>query len=1509
MFVNRLLRGIGLRLMKRSHIGRYELHSQLGQGGMGTVYKCRDPRIDRWVAVKSITVRDSRQRDRFQQEIKAAGSLNHPNITQIYDVGEEGDLAFIVMELVEGDTLASRLSSPVPWRETIGLLLPVCQALAYAHEQGVIHRDVKPSNILVSSQGQVKLTDFGVARLEAALRRVTEPGSTVGTPLYTAPEQIENKTVDGRADIFSLGIVLFELVTGSHPFAGESMAQVVYRITQPEPADLEPLAARSPPAVVDLVGCALSKDPDARFRNAHKMAAALEACLELPATDSLPVSLSHSARPSAEGPASGLRLDVVSNLPLSPAEEALIRSDFAGCDRVYLEREFKGGYSGARVLLVTPFRSGRRLIHVVIKIDTPAAVKREWEAYRRYVQDRLPLITARRPESPHYAEDAELALLRYTFAGELGDVSPESLRTYYAKHSGQDVADLLDEWLFQGFGRKWWLQRSSEDFMLRWEYDRLLPVNLVLEPQESAGETSLALVARRVDAHTCRALKVGQLVQIQGFEVEDVHAAQGEITLQASSPSGRAAYPIRVRVAGLDADQIAYRVGQDIPFLIGKVTATRHDLLLGLAEPALPGQSFDQKTMAIGASIYPNPLYDYEMLLDQRVAAMVSIIHGDMNLENVLVTPPSGPVWLIDFATTRKGHNLYDFIRLETEVITHLLPQTGVGLDAAVCLVQALHQPQPHARQLPAELQKAFVVLAAVRHMARACLHNPESWDEYYLGLVIALLGALKFKTLDDPARRVALAAAAALRGLITIPALQITPPLDMLTPTPSRARPKVLVAGLGVLLLALLVGLGFWFWGGGRAPLDDPAPPPAASVPEMAAVTSSLTPTGAPTSTSPATLTLSLPDQGRGIANGSLDIHSGPGSNYPVLDSVPKGNPVQVTGRSVDGEWWQIAHPRALVGYGWVLAEFVELEEPVNLPVVLASPPPTATRTSTITSTPSDTPAPTKTRTPPARTTPGLSQLPNVSVEDFDAYDNNLLRQTYSVNNAWDKNDLVIEVTSLADATDRGQVLAMVYDIRATAPDNYVGVERTLQATENLSDYSAVQFWVRNDATPRDLIFQWREAPARDGEAWKARIRLEPGDTSLVEIPLSAEYFIWADWSTAGNGQMDLDQVSYYSFFIEQVQPGSGVIYVDSLELVPKAPPSSPQPATPECQMNPAPEFGVLWESYGSELGCATGPLYITPFIAEEAFEGGHLIWRKDTDDVYVIYDRRRDGTVLLAGTWELPPWKWKGEDPAGIGLSPPPGLVEPVRGFGWLWRTHLGGADGPLGWALEEEYGSEYEGRVQSFERGLAFKGSEPQVHALLEDGRFFAASSIEAQPAQLPSICQDTGFRPDPIFAPAWVALGAGECPMGYPLGPATTDRNYAKQFFERGFMFWWDAPQTPQPIWMVHTPDPLASSGDTWSRYEDAWDPTQPEYPLPCPEAGSPLGPKAGFGYTWCVRPGVKDMVGMPLEAEFGSGDVFPRGAVQFFQGGVMIENPADRQVWVLVDGGGWRRFNY
>jgi hypothetical protein len=151
---------------------------------------------------------------------------------------------------------------------------------------------------------------------------------------------------------------------------------------------------------------------------------------------------------------------------------------------------------------------------------------------------------------------------------------------------------------------------------------------------------------------------------------------------------------------------------------------------------------------------------------------------------------------------------------------------------------------------------------------------------------------------------------------------------------------------------------------------------------------------------------------------------------------------------------------------------------------------------------------------------------------------------------------------------------------------------------------------------------------------------------------------------------------------------------------------------------------FIDLWQGYRQLLGCPVTVQQTIPSMAEEIFQGGHMFWRSDTDELYVVQDRQRDGVELSEGTWQTnPAWKWDGSYPEGVGMSPPPGLYEPVRGFGWVWRNHLGAADGPMGWALDKEYGFNNTGQVQVFEQGLMFKGSSPKVYVLLNRGDFYA------------------------------------------------------------------------------------------------------------------------------------------------------------------------------------------
>lgn len=279
----------GPNLADLKRLGRYEIQGVLGQGAMGMVFKGLDPAIDRMVALKTIRIgvgmnpaQTAELRERLVREAKAAGKLSHPNIVTIYDVGAENDLDYIAMEYLEGTTLEDliRKQTVMNFRIVAKMLHQVCSALEYAHKMGIVHRDVKPANIMVLDGFDVKVTDFGIARFESGGMSMTQTGIAMGTPYYIAPEQLRGETVDRRCDIFSLGVVAYELLTRKRPFDGQNISSLIYSITQTNPdppSKLDPVV----PGLFDFViSKALAKDPRQRYQTAEEMGKDLEAFVE-----------------------------------------------------------------------------------------------------------------------------------------------------------------------------------------------------------------------------------------------------------------------------------------------------------------------------------------------------------------------------------------------------------------------------------------------------------------------------------------------------------------------------------------------------------------------------------------------------------------------------------------------------------------------------------------------------------------------------------------------------------------------------------------------------------------------------------------------------------------------------------------------------------------------------------------------------------------------------------------------------------------------------------------------------------------------------------------------------------------------------------------------------------------------------------------------------------------------------------------------------------------------------
>lgn len=250
-------------------IGRYEILDEIGRGAMGTVYRARDPLIERTVAIKTVPISQLRQEgteaeSRFLREAQSAGRLSHPNIVTIYDVGEADGLAYIAMEHLSGKTLRALMNNgPMPLDLVLETAAQMAEALAFAHEHGVIHRDVKPANVVITNQhGRIKLTDFGIAHL--ANSDHTHDGQMLGSPRYMSPEQAMGREVDGRSDIFSLGAVMYEMLTGHYAFDGDNLPAIVYRVVNETPFSAAVLRPQIPAALNDLLMRMLSKKPEAR---------------------------------------------------------------------------------------------------------------------------------------------------------------------------------------------------------------------------------------------------------------------------------------------------------------------------------------------------------------------------------------------------------------------------------------------------------------------------------------------------------------------------------------------------------------------------------------------------------------------------------------------------------------------------------------------------------------------------------------------------------------------------------------------------------------------------------------------------------------------------------------------------------------------------------------------------------------------------------------------------------------------------------------------------------------------------------------------------------------------------------------------------------------------------------------------------------------------------------------------------------------------------------------------
>ena len=290
--------------VEKPMLGRYQVEKELGKGAMGVVYLGKDPKIGRVVAIKTMALSQEFEADeltevkeRFFREAETAGRLSHPNIVTIYDAGEEHDLCYIAMELLKGKDLVpyTKPGATLPLEKVVSIVARVADALGYAHKQNVVHRDIKPANVMYELEADiVKVTDFGIARITDSSK--TKTGMVLGTPSYMSPEQLSGKKVDGRSDLFSLAVSLYQMACGKLPFEGDSMAQLMFKIANEPAPDIQALNPSMPPALVAFLDKALAKDADQRCQTGEEFAAALRAAMA-----------GHSAPPAA---AAGSAVDI-----------------------------------------------------------------------------------------------------------------------------------------------------------------------------------------------------------------------------------------------------------------------------------------------------------------------------------------------------------------------------------------------------------------------------------------------------------------------------------------------------------------------------------------------------------------------------------------------------------------------------------------------------------------------------------------------------------------------------------------------------------------------------------------------------------------------------------------------------------------------------------------------------------------------------------------------------------------------------------------------------------------------------------------------------------------------------------------------------------------------------------------------------------------------------------------------------------------------------------------------